>query len=308
MRSLKLRTMTITAVVTGFMIAVSGTFILTSVGDDLYSSPRDQVLQDSARATLAAQGQVDASSASDRGALLALSASVRRTVQDTSSSQLIYVRRQPGQDFFPDAPDDFYTSPQLVDAVSTELSRAVRSGEAPQYWQPVTLTDDTGASAPGILVASSITFPAGAGEYDLFIGYSLADTERTLAFITRTLGITALFLMLLIGGLVWAISNIVFRPIRAAADASRRLDQLLVVGEDLIDLESLRDCEMDGVVAAQRGEAGGGDEVLLRDLHELDVIQCAAHLLVVEMLGPATGGAVQLCEEQPGRSEDRHAC
>ena len=142
MRSLKLRTMTITAVVTGFMIAVSGTFILTSVGDDLYSSRRDQVLQDSARATLAAQGQVDASSASDRGALLALSASVRRTVQDTSSSQLIYVRRQPGQDFFPDAPDDFYTSPQLVDAVSTELSRAVRSGEAPQYWQPVTLTDD----------------------------------------------------------------------------------------------------------------------------------------------------------------------
>lgn len=222
-RSLKLRTMTITGAVTGFMIIVSGTFILTSVGDDLYSSRRDQVLEDSARATLAAQGQVDASAANDRAALLALSTAVRGTVQDTSSSQLIYVRRQPGQDPFPDAPDDFNTSSQLVDAVSPELSEAVREGGAPQYWQAVTLADSAGVLAPGIVVASSITLPAGAGTYDLFIGYSLADTQRTLAFITRTLGITALFLMLLIGGLVWSISGIVFRPIRSAADASRRL-------------------------------------------------------------------------------------
>ncbi|MBL5974842.1 MAG: sensor histidine kinase [Candidatus Leucobacter sulfamidivorax] len=222
-RSLKLRTMTITGVITGVMILISGTFILTSVGDDLFSSRRDQVLQDSARATLAAQRLVDASEASDRGSLSALIASVRRTVQDTSSSQLIYVRRQPGQEPFPEAPVDFTTAPQLVDAVSSELSEAVVSGEAPQYWQPVNLTSDAGTQGPGILVASSLVFPTGAGTYDLFIGYNLADTERTLSFITRTLGLTALILMLLIGALVWTISNVVFRPIRAAADASRRL-------------------------------------------------------------------------------------
>ena len=47
--------MTITGMITGVMILISGTFILTSIGDDLYNSRRDQVLQDSARATLAAQ-------------------------------------------------------------------------------------------------------------------------------------------------------------------------------------------------------------------------------------------------------------
>ena len=222
-RSLKVRTMTITGIVTGVMILAAGTFILTSVGDDLYSSRRDQVLEDSARATLAAQGQVDASAATDRGSLLALYASVRRTVQDTSSSQLLYVRRQPGQERSQDAPDDFTTSAQLIDAITPDLAEAVQSGEAPQHWQAVTLTDDSGASAPGIVVASSVVFPAGAGVYDLFIGYSLADTERTLGFITRTFLITAVFLMLLIGALVWTISRVVFRPIRAAADVSRRL-------------------------------------------------------------------------------------
>ena len=222
-RSLKLRTMTITGMITGVMILISGTFILTSIGDDLYNSRRDQVLQDSARATLAAQRLVDASDASDRGALSALVTSVRRTVQDTSSSGLIYVRRQPGQETSPQAPADFYTSTQVVDAVSPDLSEALLEGEAPQFWQAVTLADEVGTPVPGVLVASSLVFPAGAGTYDLFIGYSMSETEQTLGFVTRTLSFTALILMLLIGALVWSISRIVFRPIRAAADTSRRL-------------------------------------------------------------------------------------
>lgn len=222
-RSLKLRTMTITGLVTGFMILVSGTFILTSVGDDLYSARRDQALRDSARATLAAQAQINASDANDRSALLELAQSVRRTVRDASASQLSYLRRQPGQPIDPDAPIDTSSLSQLVDAVSPELAEALQTGDAPQYWQAVTLTDESGAREPGIVVASTLVFPSDAGTYDLFIGYNLSDTERTLGFITRTLGITALFLMLLIGVLVWVISNIVFRPIRVAANTSRRL-------------------------------------------------------------------------------------
>ncbi|MGK0722230.1 MtrAB system histidine kinase MtrB [Leucobacter sp. W1478] len=222
-RSLKLRTMTITGMITGVMILISGTFILTSIGDDLYNSRRDQVLQDSARATLAAQRLVDASDASDRGALSALVTSVRRTVQDTSSSGLIYVRRQPGQESSPQAPADFYTSTQVVDAVSPQLSKALLEARAPQFWQAVTLADEAGNPVPGVLVASSLVFPAGAGTYDLFIGYSMSETEQTLGFVSRTLSFTALILMLLIGALVWSISRIVFRPIRAAADTSRRL-------------------------------------------------------------------------------------
>lgn len=222
-RSLKLRTMTITALVTGFMILIAGTYILSSVRDDLFDSRRDQVLDDSARATKAAQSQIDASVASDRGSLLALSAWVRGTVQTTSSSQYYYVRRQAEQPPSADAPDGFYTSAALLDVLTPELSEAVREGNAPQYWQSVLLQDEQGQMVPGIVVASTLTFPAGAGEYDLVIGYSLADTERTIGVIARTLLLTAIFLMLLIGGLVWVISRIVFRPILAAADASRRL-------------------------------------------------------------------------------------
>ena len=215
-----LRTMTVTGLVTGFTILVAGVFIVTSVSDDLYSSRRDQALQDSARATLAAQRQIDAS---DRGSLSTLSATVRRTVQDTSSSQLVYLRRQPGQAAFPDAPTASRTNDMLPDAVTNELSAAVANGDEPQLWQAVTFVGDNGVPAPGIIVASTLTFPAGAGDYDLFIGYTLADTQDTLAFVQRTLLVTAAVMMAFIGILVWIISRIVFRPIRAAADTSRRL-------------------------------------------------------------------------------------
>jgi len=220
-RSLMVRTMTITGLVTGFVVLVAGVFILTSISDDLYSSRRDQALQDSARATLAAQRWIDASDATDRGALTSLAASVRRTVQDTSASQMVYLRRQPGQSPFPEAPPSSLTNPMLPEAVSSELSNAVASGT--QHWQAVSFVADDGTPAPGIVVGSTLAFPAGAGTYELFIGYNLADTQDTLSFVQRTLLIAAAAMMAFIGILVWIMSRIVFRPIRAAADTSRRL-------------------------------------------------------------------------------------
>ena len=221
--SLKLRTMTISGIIAIVMIGIMGALVLDRISSDLYSSRRDQALQDSARATLAAQRQMDASDATDSGELNALVTSVRSTVQGTSASQLIYVRRQADQPQSAVAPDDFTTSQQLVDVVSAELSDALRSSSAPQYWQAVSLVDDEGVSGPGILVASTLVFPAGAGTYELYIGYSLADVRQSIEFITRALVIMAVLLLLLLAVLVWIISNLVFRPVRAAASASHRL-------------------------------------------------------------------------------------
>ena len=221
--SLRLRTMAITGIITITMVSVMGALVLDRISTDLYSSKRDQALQDSARATLAAQEQLDSSDAIDLGALNALAGSVRSTVQGTSASQLIYVRRQAGQPASPIAPDDAGTSQQMLDVISADLSEALLAGQAPQYWQSVRLVDDEGKTVPGILVASTIVFPSGAGSYDLFIGYSFGDVAKSIEFITRALILMAMLLLLLLGVLVWVISSLVFRPVRAAASASHRL-------------------------------------------------------------------------------------
>ena len=239
--SLRLRTMTITGIITIGMVAIMGALVLDRISSDLYTSRRDQALQDSARATLAAQRQMDASDAADSSSLNALVSSVRSTVQGTSASQLIYVARQPQQPPSAIAPDDFTTSQQLVDVVTEDLSNALLEGSAPQYWQAVTLADDEGGFEPGILVASTLTFPAGAGTYDLYIAYGLGDVRQTLEFITRALIVMAFLLLALLAALVWAISSLVFRPIRAAASASHRL----AAGEDNARLPMQGDTHFD---------------------------------------------------------------
>lgn len=221
--SLKLRTMTITALITGGMIFISGTFILTSVSDDLFSSRREQVLEDSARATRAAQQLIDASDASDRVALAGLVNVMRSTIRDTSSSQMFRFQRSSGQPAASEAPLSFSTNTDLTAAISPDLTAAVVRGEHPQYWQSVSMPGTDGQRSPAIIVGSNLTFPSSVGTYELYIGYSLADTANTYAFIQRTLLISAGLLMLLIGILVWTVSRVVFRPIRVAAETSRSL-------------------------------------------------------------------------------------
>ena len=220
-----LRTMTLTGLVTTALIFISGLIILDNIGDDLYSARRDQALEDSARATLAAQQLIESSDAADRGALSALFTSVRRTVQDTSASQMIYVRRTPGQLPMSEAPAGYTTAPALIEALTPELAESVTEGDLPQHWQAVAFTGEAGEVSPGIIVASQLTFPSGAGKYDLYVGYDLGDTQHSLGDIQRTLGLTALALLILVGIVVWVMMRIIFTPIRVAANTSRLLAQ-----------------------------------------------------------------------------------
>ena len=222
-RSLMLRTMTLTGLATTALIFLAGIIILDNIGDDLYSARRDGALQDSARATLAAQQLIDSSDASDRGALPTLFTSVRRTVQDTSASQMIYVRRAPGQVPMSEAPNDYTTAPALIEALTTDLAESVSAGDAPQHWQAVAFANDAGELSPGIIVASQLVFPSGAGNYDLYIGYDLSDTQHSLGGIQRTLGVTALVMLVVVGFVVWVMMRIVFAPIRIAASTSKQL-------------------------------------------------------------------------------------
>ncbi|WP_167143661.1 MtrAB system histidine kinase MtrB [Canibacter zhoujuaniae] len=223
--SLPLRVITMTVVIASLLTLFGGTFILSSVREDLTASKLENALEDSARATVAAQRIIDSSDASDRSSLSSLMLSVRSAIRDISSSSLIYVRRQAGQAASQDAPLDFRTGAGVMEAVTTELSNAAATSDAEQLWQYVELPTsgfDTD-TLPGIIVATELVFPAGIGTYDLFIGYSFAETDDSLTFITRTLVVTGVFTLIILLLLVWYAAVQLFAPIREAAEASKRL-------------------------------------------------------------------------------------
>ncbi|MCY7287656.1 MAG: HAMP domain-containing histidine kinase [Cryobacterium sp.] len=220
--SLQFRTVTITVALSGIAIMVVGVYISASVGNDLFQSRLNQVLVDSNRATIAAQGIFDASDAADRVEVQTLVGSARTLVTAASSSQMIAIFRAPGQDASTVAPQDSSSFGDSTGVITPGLRRQVQENVGEQFWQSVTLATDDGVEVPGIVVGSQLTVPV-AGRYELYIGYSLADAEATLAFVQRTLGIAGLVLILLIGAVTWIVVRFVVTPIRVAAVTSQRL-------------------------------------------------------------------------------------
>ncbi|GAA3582441.1 MtrAB system histidine kinase MtrB [Klugiella xanthotipulae] len=266
--SLKVRTMTITGVVTAIAIVLCGTYLLLSIGGDLFNTRKDQVLADSARATASAQRLLDASDAADRVSLNSLVITMRGAIRDTSSSQLISLQRMPGQKFSFDTPQNFASEGLSGNVITGELVQEVRDGEESQYWQSVTLTNADGSTSAGIVVGSQLVFPGSAGIYGLYIAYSLADAEQTLGYVQRTMLVTGVLLMAMLGVLVWTIVRLVFRPIRVAAETSRRL----ALGESHVRMPEQGD-ESFNILSQSFNEMADSLQSRISDLAELSTMQ-----------------------------------
>lgn len=220
-RSLQLRTVTITLLLTGAAILITGVYMALSISNDLYQSRLTEALRDSSRATTAAQSTLNASdlSAGDSGKNLLNTA--LQTVQASTSSRLVAAYRVPGQDTTVLAPPD-RGSPALNPVISDQLRTQVQNGGTKQFYQSVALPAGTGDTDPGIVVGTQLTLPS-YGHYELYIGYNLRDSENTLLFVQNTLLLAGVALIVLIGAITWVIVRFVVEPIRVAARTSERL-------------------------------------------------------------------------------------
>src|SRR3954452_9872086 len=87
-RSLQVRTVTITLLLTGVAILVTGVYMSLSISNDLYQSRLDPSLRDSSRATTAAQNAMNAADVSSGDSGKNLLNSALTIVQTSTSSRL----------------------------------------------------------------------------------------------------------------------------------------------------------------------------------------------------------------------------
>jgi two-component system sensor histidine kinase MtrB len=224
-RSLQFRTIVITVVLSTLAMAVTGTYMSISIGNDLFQSRLNQVLVESKNAATAAQTIFDSADAAGEASTLSLLSSAKSAIIASSSSRLIALYATPGQTSSSTTVLSF-ASPELArtGVISPELRAAVADTPegAEQHWQSVPLDDQQGGTDPGIIVGSPLTIP-GAGDFELYIGYNLAEAEQTLLFVQQTLWLGGLALIILIGLVAWLIVRLVVEPIRVAAETSEKL-------------------------------------------------------------------------------------
>jgi len=83
-------------------------------------------------------------------------------------------------------------------------------------WQYVTMRYLQGTSAPGLAIGQKVQIP-NAGQYEMYIVFSLANEEKTLSLINTYLLIAGLILIILITLITWVVVRQVVKPVREAA-------------------------------------------------------------------------------------------
>lgn len=121
----------------------------------------------------------------------------------------------------------------LVDpnSISKVFSSKVRtSSDLAVSYLPIQYVN--GTRLPGLAIGQKVLIP-NAGQYEMYILYSLANQNTTLNLIQSYLLLAGLFLIILIGSITWLVVRQVVRPVRQAAaianqfttgDFSQRMD------------------------------------------------------------------------------------
>lgn len=233
--SLQLRTVAITVVLSGVAVIGIGGYMALSIGTNLFDERRDQLERTSANATVTGQRFFDQSAeqneSADADVVLTEAASVILSAASTPGTTQYALRRS--------ATDDGrQTSGLDFGVISADLREAVQGEGDRVISQSVALINEEGIVEPGLVVGSTLTIRG--AQWELYLIYSIADTQETLNYVQQTLALGLLSLVVLIGAVTFLVVRLVVGPVQIAAETSERLAagnlevRLPVKGDDVI--------------------------------------------------------------------------
>ncbi|GMA27972.1 MtrAB system histidine kinase MtrB [Arenivirga flava] len=245
-RSLQLRTIALTVVLSGVAIGIIGGTMAMSIGGQLYETRRAQILAEAERAVLQGQNVLDeAATTVGEGAdeLNVLQNSLLPSIGSAATARDIAILRAPDSQT-PTTLQDTTTSEFPQSVLSDALRQTVRTDTEQLSLQPVRLERLSSAgivegTEPGLVVGASLQVPT-AGQYELYLVYDLGETQRTLDFLLQILFVGSIALIALIGGVVFVVTRTVVGPVREAARTSEKLaageleERLPERGEDVL--------------------------------------------------------------------------
>lgn len=225
-RSLALRIVTTTFVLSLAVIWLLGSALLSRVTDGLMQTKVNSSLIEAATAANQAQSRLGAADQSDLQSISPLVDQVIAYLASTGTSpgesDLVLLRGPRADDSL-----SLERTSNLVDAASVPLDlRAAVEKSTRQAWRYIRIRYTNGTTVPGIGIGSKIDIP-GAGTYELYSLFSTSAEAATLNLVMSTLVAVGAALILLLCAITWLVVRQVVAPVRAAA----RLSQRIAAGE-----------------------------------------------------------------------------
>lgn len=151
-------------------------------------------------------------------------AAVRKVIDDVIASATSLTSNENARDvIFLRSPGNtrelnYEMSSNLIDpkTITASLSKKVRTSDD-MAWSYIRIRFVGGDSISGLAFGDKVLIPK-AGQYEMYVLFSLANQNTTLNLIQRYLFLTGLFLLLLIVLITWLVVRQVVRPVREAAN------------------------------------------------------------------------------------------
>jgi two-component system sensor histidine kinase MtrB len=135
------------------------------------------------------------------------------TLTSNENAREVVFKRSPGNT----RENNYEVASNLLDpeSIPTTLSERVRKNPDLVY-QYTNMNYLTGTRIKGLAIGQKVQIP-NAGQYEMYIIFSLANQEQTLNLISRSLFVGGFVLLLLVALITWLVVRQVVRPVRAAA-------------------------------------------------------------------------------------------
>lgn len=236
-RSLALRIVTSTFVLSLAVIWLLGSALLSRVTDGLMQTKVDASLVEAATVASQAQSRLGAADQSDLQGISPLVDQVIAYLASSGASpgerDLVLLRGPTADDSL-----SLERTSNLVDAASVPLDlRTSVEKSSRQAWRYIRILYTNGTTVPGVGIGSKIDIP-GAGTYELYSLFSTQPEAKTLSLVMSTLVAVGAALILLLCAITWLVVRQVVAPVRAAARLSKRIaageleQRMDVQGED----------------------------------------------------------------------------
>lgn len=203
------------------LVAVGG-FLSISIGNGLYQTRVEQILQESKRAAVEVQNTFNSSGATDVVSLQVLVNSVVPNLEQNSASgsRRVALLRTPNQ-----ATDQFLQSPISTTLADYDIPVALREKVAKTenrlVYRSVNLKV-AGVDQPTVIVGSKVMIPV-AGQYELYLVYDISDAQSTLNFVQSTLVFGGIIMILLLGVVAYFVTGRIVSPVAKAAEVAEAL-------------------------------------------------------------------------------------
>jgi two-component system sensor histidine kinase MtrB len=278
-RSLQLRVVSTTLLLSVLVIAVLGFFLIQSVAAGLLTSAENAADSQVRNGRTAALGLssvnvLDPSGPGDTATIVSVATTTARALQQPSGSTGSYLVFMQLTDIIPAVVHWVGQSnlnipatipPTLIDKVNGEQNSEKFDNKttAPPLYEPTTLIYNTGTSVPGLAVG----VPLGR-YYQLYYVFPFTQQQATLLLVQRILVGVGLALVALLAAIASLVTRWVVLPVRHAAQAAQRVsdghlgERMQVRGVD--DLAALA-TSFNGMAGSLQGK--------LRELEELSNVQ-----------------------------------